>query len=289
MTTDDGGQDFVRAGTLADLERQGRLVLRGRHRPVLVLHDRGRVTALDNRCPHMGFPLERGTVEDGVLTCPWHHARFDVASGCTFDLWADDVPTCPVRVRDGEVWVRPAFGRPDPAGHWSAARGRDGPRARARGRQGHGRPAPGGRAAGRDRPPGRPVRGPQPRRLGRRAHDPDRPRQPAGAAARGGGPPRPVPRLPAGRGRLRRPAAAARARPARRARDPDDARALAPALGRGPPSRRGRAHPADRDRGGARRPRRWPSCCSRPATDRVSTPTAATRWTSSTRRWSAST
>ena len=119
MTTDDTSQDFVRAGTLADLERQGRLVLRGRHRPVLVLHDRGRVVALDNRCPHMGFPLERGTVEDGVLTCPWHHARFDVASGCTFDLWADDVPTCPVRVRDGEVWVRPAFGHPDPAGHWS--------------------------------------------------------------------------------------------------------------------------------------------------------------------------
>ncbi|MBW8836115.1 MAG: Rieske (2Fe-2S) protein, partial [Burkholderia sp.] len=119
MTIDDTSRDFVRAATLADLEREGRLVLRGRHRPVLVLHDRGRVVALDNRCPHMGFPLERGTVEDGVLTCPWHHARFDVASGCTFDLWADDVPTCPVRVRDGEVWVRPVFGHPDPAGHWS--------------------------------------------------------------------------------------------------------------------------------------------------------------------------
>jgi len=25
----------------------------------------------------MGFPLERGSVEDGILTCHWHHARFD--------------------------------------------------------------------------------------------------------------------------------------------------------------------------------------------------------------------
>ena len=41
------------------------------------------------------------------------------ASGCTFDLWADDVPTCPVEVREpGEVWVRPVFGHADPAGHW---------------------------------------------------------------------------------------------------------------------------------------------------------------------------
>ena len=66
----------------------------------------------------MGFPLDRGSVEDGTLTCHWHHARFDVASGCTFDLWADDVPTCPAEVRDGEVWVRPIFGCANPAGHW---------------------------------------------------------------------------------------------------------------------------------------------------------------------------
>ena len=57
--------------------------------------------------------------QDGILTCHWHHARFDLASGCTFDLWADDVPTCPVEVREpGEVWVKPVFGHADPAGHW---------------------------------------------------------------------------------------------------------------------------------------------------------------------------
>jgi nitrite reductase/ring-hydroxylating ferredoxin subunit len=70
--------------------------------------------ALDNRCPHMGFPLERGSVEDGILTCHWHHARFELASGCTFDLWADDVPTCPVEIRaGGEIWVKPVFGYAD--------------------------------------------------------------------------------------------------------------------------------------------------------------------------------
>jgi nitrite reductase/ring-hydroxylating ferredoxin subunit len=61
--------------------------------------------AVDNRCPHMGFPLHRGSVEDGILTCHWHHARFDLASGGTFDPWADDVRAFPVEVRDGEVWV----------------------------------------------------------------------------------------------------------------------------------------------------------------------------------------
>src|SRR5258708_6119733 len=88
--------DFTLAGSLDELKAKGRLVVRGAHRPILVVYDRGRVVALDNRCPHMGFPLDRGSIEDGILTCHWHHARFDLASGCTFDLCADDVPTCPI-------------------------------------------------------------------------------------------------------------------------------------------------------------------------------------------------
>jgi nitrite reductase/ring-hydroxylating ferredoxin subunit len=109
---------FVLVGRLEELKAKGRLVVQGGHRPILVIFDRGRVFAFDNRCPHMGFPLERGTVEDGILTCHWHHARFDLESGCTFDLWADDVPSCAVEVRNGEVWVATTFGHSDPAAHW---------------------------------------------------------------------------------------------------------------------------------------------------------------------------
>jgi len=53
----------------------------------------------------MGFPLDRGTVKDGILTCHWHHARFDLASGGTFDQFAGDVRAFPVEIRDGDVWV----------------------------------------------------------------------------------------------------------------------------------------------------------------------------------------
>ncbi len=110
--------DFTLAGSLDELKAKGRLVVHGAHRPILVVHDRGRVFALDNRCPHMGFPLDRGSIEDGILTCHWHHARFDLESGCTFDLWADEAPTFPVELRNGEVWVKTTFGHADPAMHW---------------------------------------------------------------------------------------------------------------------------------------------------------------------------
>src|SRR4029450_9659636 len=115
MLMDAPNKEFVLAGSLEELKAKGRLVVHGRHTPILVIYDRGRVFALDNRCPHMGFPLERGSVEDGILTCHWHHARFDLASGCTFDLWTHAVPSFSVEVRG---WVQPTFGHADPAAHW---------------------------------------------------------------------------------------------------------------------------------------------------------------------------
>lgn len=95
----------VRAGTLADLQRDGRLLAKVGTVPVVVVWHENRAWAIEDRCPHMGFPLHRGSVEAGLLTCHWHHARFDLASGCTLDLWADDARAFAVDVRGDEVWV----------------------------------------------------------------------------------------------------------------------------------------------------------------------------------------
>lgn len=96
---------FVRALPLAELKEAGCKTISLNGRTVALFAYGDAVYAVDNRCPHMGFPLDRGTVQDGILTCHWHHARFDLESGGTFDQFADDVPTFPVEIRDGEVWV----------------------------------------------------------------------------------------------------------------------------------------------------------------------------------------
>lgn len=100
---------WLRVGTVTELKARGVLVIRGADRPIAVFaHDDGAVSAVDNRCPHMGFPLSKGSVRDGILICHWHEARFEMSSGCTFDLFADDVPAYDVEVRaDSTVWVAP--------------------------------------------------------------------------------------------------------------------------------------------------------------------------------------
>jgi len=97
--------EFFRAASLTDLQEKRVMTVRGEDRPLLLCSNEGRVFALDNRCPHMGFPLSKGSVQDGILTCHWHHARFDLRSGCTFDLWADDAPAFAVRVNGDDIWI----------------------------------------------------------------------------------------------------------------------------------------------------------------------------------------
>jgi nitrite reductase/ring-hydroxylating ferredoxin subunit len=92
-------------GTLEELKQKGYLSITARGHSIVVYHHEGHVYALDNRCPHMGFPLSRGSTKDGILTCDWHHARFDIRTGGCFDLWADDVPVFAVNIIDGNIFV----------------------------------------------------------------------------------------------------------------------------------------------------------------------------------------
>src|SRR5215217_3330268 len=96
---------YIRVGPRAEL--RGVTVVSGGGVAITVLPSSvaEAVYAVDNRCPHMGFPLHKGSVADGILTCHWHHARFDLESGGTFDPWADDVQTYPTLIKDGIVYV----------------------------------------------------------------------------------------------------------------------------------------------------------------------------------------
>ncbi|WP_195575072.1 Rieske (2Fe-2S) protein [Paenibacillus sp. 1001270B_150601_E10] len=95
---------WIQAGTVEELREHGPKLIKG---GIVVIYHEDRVHALDNRCPHLGFPLHMGSLCNGILTCHWHHARFDVCSGGTLDPWADDVPVHDLTVQDGSIWVNP--------------------------------------------------------------------------------------------------------------------------------------------------------------------------------------
>lgn len=110
---------YIQATSAEEARENSPQTLRVDGRTIGLFYHEGEFYATDNRCPHMGFPLTDGSVDDGILTCPWHHARFEISCGDTFDPFADDVQTYPVEVRDGDVYINPNPSRDQsPDDHW---------------------------------------------------------------------------------------------------------------------------------------------------------------------------
>ena len=67
-------------------------------------HHDGEYGALDNACPHQGGPLGAGSIENGLLRCPWHGWDYHPCTGLApgFD---DGVETFPLEIRDDGVYV----------------------------------------------------------------------------------------------------------------------------------------------------------------------------------------
>ncbi len=107
------------------------------HHSFAVTHFEGRYAALSNRCPHQGGPLGEGSIEKGMLRCPWHGYDYCPLTGES--PFGDSVPTFPVQERDDGIYVGV---EPDPPARRDGQR-RDGRDARQLGRQPrlrHGRP-----------------------------------------------------------------------------------------------------------------------------------------------------
>ena len=118
--SDDGAGPDLAAGVRAsDLSDGGTLKGFVEGEAVLLARTGGRVHAVGATCTHLGGPLAEGVLVDGEVRCPWHHARFALATGEAVGAPAlDPLPCFAVEERGGRVFVtgrRPRPERPRPA------------------------------------------------------------------------------------------------------------------------------------------------------------------------------
>jgi len=75
------------------------------HKSICVTHYDGKICALENRCPHQGGPLGEGSIEKGLLRCPWHGWDYDPCTGLA-PGYDDGVAVYPVEERSDGVYVQ---------------------------------------------------------------------------------------------------------------------------------------------------------------------------------------
>jgi thiamine pyrophosphate-dependent acetolactate synthase large subunit-like protein/nitrite reductase/ring-hydroxylating ferredoxin subunit len=72
---------------------------------IALVHYEGKWAALDNRCPHQGGPLGEGSIENGLLRCPWHGYDYDPLTGGSPGEFVDEATCFPLELRADGVYV----------------------------------------------------------------------------------------------------------------------------------------------------------------------------------------
>lgn len=104
---------WARVGPAAELP-DGDITLRsmvaepGERVAVIIVSVEHRLSAYRNECAHEALPLDNAILdaENGTLTCPWHGFCYDASSGECLTAPGAQLEQLPLRVDDGDVWVR---------------------------------------------------------------------------------------------------------------------------------------------------------------------------------------
>ena len=102
----DAKSGWLPAGVALDIPDGGLRALKLGGENAVLTRRGSAVSCFQDACAHLGLPLHEGVIEDGVITCPHHGFRYDLATGeC---LTAADVAlqSHAVRLTDGRVEVR---------------------------------------------------------------------------------------------------------------------------------------------------------------------------------------
>lgn len=75
------------------------------HKGICLTHFEGNYSALDNRCPHQGGPLGEGSIENGMLRCPWHGWDYHPCTGNSPGGFDDGVDVYEIKEEDGAIFV----------------------------------------------------------------------------------------------------------------------------------------------------------------------------------------
>ena len=102
-----GSDDYIAVMDVEDLAERKLTRVDAAGIPAVLFKQGTAIYAIGAVCTHLAGPLDEGSCEDGIVTCPWHGSRFRMNDGSVVNgpaVYAE--PTFAVRVRDGKIELR---------------------------------------------------------------------------------------------------------------------------------------------------------------------------------------
>ena len=98
--------DFIKIAALSDIEDGSIRTVEHDGKKLAVARVGGKIHVIENTCCHRGGPLGEGTLNENVVTCPWHGWRFDVATGACLNNPAGKVASYETKVENDQLFVK---------------------------------------------------------------------------------------------------------------------------------------------------------------------------------------
>jgi len=106
--------NYVKVAGKAEIPVGKMKVFKLEGKEILIANVDGSYYGISNTCTHAGGNLSQGVLEGNVVTCPRHHAKFDVTTGRLVSkpkigflhVNAKDEPTYQVKVENDNLMVK---------------------------------------------------------------------------------------------------------------------------------------------------------------------------------------
>lgn len=99
------GPRYTRVAAAADLPAGGSLAVKVDGWHVLLADVDGQIHAVNDRCTHAASLLSTGRIRRGMVMCPLHGARFDLATGASLGAGYKPLRCFAVRVINGQIEI----------------------------------------------------------------------------------------------------------------------------------------------------------------------------------------
>ena len=98
--------DFVTVANVNDLKPGEGKVVEANGKTIALFNVDGKFHAIDNTCVHAGGPLGEGMLDGDIITCPWHHWKYNIKTGISAVNPQVKVDKYEVQVKGEEVKVK---------------------------------------------------------------------------------------------------------------------------------------------------------------------------------------
>lgn len=98
--------EYIKIAEIKDFLKNQLQVFNAKGQEILVINVEGEVFAIENRCPHMRYPLFFGSLEGDTLTCGFHSAKFNVKTGKSLGpVTSEPLKTFPVKIQNSSIFI----------------------------------------------------------------------------------------------------------------------------------------------------------------------------------------